>query len=651
MNKLITVIITCYNAEKTIQRAIISVQKTKRREEIEIIVVDDCSKDNSASKISELKDKYDNITVIALEQNTGSPSIPRNIGIENATGKFIAFLDDDDYLESDNLIEMADYANRNDLDFLHGYLKIVKNNEITIANRIVSPDARKINSEIIKNQSTTVDIIVRRDFLDKYNIRFDSEYKLAEDTLFYSKCFKNRAKTDYIDNYFIYYVKDSDAFNPSSTQNCTDAEVNNLLNAWCEIQKNFLEININYFEIRLHITFKHLILTIINFAKGRISKETFDRLHCFLKENHYYLRKRISLHPRFKEVYVAVLNGDYTAFKEVTKLRLLITGYDLKFILPLIPYFSEKYNVKTDEWTGHDVHNNRKSEKLLNQADIIWCEWMLGNTVWYSKRKMKHQTLLVRAHRFEIGTPYGFETDFNNVDAAIFIAYYYLETFIKQFNIPRHKANLISNYTQLFENKEKPAHYKYNISMVGILPKRKGFLRALTLLNRLVSYDKNFKLHIIGQRPEEVSWIYNDKNEKCYYEECYEYIKANNLSDNVIFAGFVKREDIYNNIGYTLSLSDHDKPESFHLSIAESAVADTLPLSLDWSGIEYIYPDNVFFKNDDEIYDKIISTFENDDEYKDLLYTVKDFVNTNYNCNRIVNDIFALIDKTRINLF
>ena len=93
----ISVITPVYNAESSLKNAIDSIiNQTIGFENIEFILVDDKSTDSSRSIILEYVDKYDNIKAIFLDENTGSPSGPRNIGIENVTAPYFMFLDNDD---------------------------------------------------------------------------------------------------------------------------------------------------------------------------------------------------------------------------------------------------------------------------------------------------------------------------------------------------------------------------------------------------------------------------------------------------------------------------------------------------------------------------------------------------------------------------
>lgn len=91
----VSVIIPNYNNSKYLRRCIESVVKQTYKK-IEIVVVDDCSTDDSKELLLEFKKEYSNIIVIFLEKN-GGVSNARNVGFEHSSGEIVTFLDADDY--------------------------------------------------------------------------------------------------------------------------------------------------------------------------------------------------------------------------------------------------------------------------------------------------------------------------------------------------------------------------------------------------------------------------------------------------------------------------------------------------------------------------------------------------------------------------
>ena len=95
-----SIIITCYNRERHIARAIRSASSQNfEQDQYEVIVVDDGSTDNSLKIINDFGDE---IRIISLEKNMGLPTA-RNQGIRKAKGRFIVHLDSDDYMHEDLL--------------------------------------------------------------------------------------------------------------------------------------------------------------------------------------------------------------------------------------------------------------------------------------------------------------------------------------------------------------------------------------------------------------------------------------------------------------------------------------------------------------------------------------------------------------------
>ncbi len=97
---LVSVVMPAYNAAKYIDRAIDSVL-SQNDIDLELIIINDGSKDNTLEMLEPYK-QYDNITILDNEQNLGV-SATRNKGIAIAKGKYIAFLDTDDWWTADKL--------------------------------------------------------------------------------------------------------------------------------------------------------------------------------------------------------------------------------------------------------------------------------------------------------------------------------------------------------------------------------------------------------------------------------------------------------------------------------------------------------------------------------------------------------------------
>src|SRR5690606_34933711 len=92
---LVTIITPAYNAAAHIASTVQSV-RNQTHQDWEMIVVDDASVDSTREVVSELSTKDSRIRLISLPRNHGAPATPRNIGIQQARGKWVAFIDADD---------------------------------------------------------------------------------------------------------------------------------------------------------------------------------------------------------------------------------------------------------------------------------------------------------------------------------------------------------------------------------------------------------------------------------------------------------------------------------------------------------------------------------------------------------------------------
>jgi len=112
----ISVIVPVYNVENYIRKCLETLVG-QTLEEIEIIIVNDGTKDNSMSIVKEFADKYPQKIVI-LEKENGGLSDARNYAIPHAKGEYIAFLDSDDYIEKNMYQDMYEIAKKENSDMV-----------------------------------------------------------------------------------------------------------------------------------------------------------------------------------------------------------------------------------------------------------------------------------------------------------------------------------------------------------------------------------------------------------------------------------------------------------------------------------------------------------------------------------------------------
>lgn len=113
--KEISIIIPAYNVEHLLDRCLASLINQDIAVPYEILVVNDGSKDNTWAVIQKWSEKYPNI-VVGFTKINGGQSSARNLALDNASGRYIAFVDSDDYVESNFLSELYSLIIKNNCD-------------------------------------------------------------------------------------------------------------------------------------------------------------------------------------------------------------------------------------------------------------------------------------------------------------------------------------------------------------------------------------------------------------------------------------------------------------------------------------------------------------------------------------------------------
>ncbi|WP_088743895.1 glycosyltransferase [Cobetia sp. QF-1] len=274
------------------------------------------------------------------------------------------------------------------------------------------------------------------------------------------------------------------------------------------------------------------------------------------------------------------------------KKTVVIAGHDLKFIKPFYPYFTQAgIRLLLDFWTGHNQHNEVASKRLVRQADTVFCEWTLGNAIWYGKHKREEQKLVGRLHLQEIDHALFPKIPFEVFDTVMFVGPHILRQGIANNPALKNNGTVVYNGVDI-NNLQSVSRKTTNskvLGFVGIVPQRKRFDLALDILRELRKEEDGYTLRIKGKRPEEYPWMANRPEEMAWYEAQYRRLKEDPLlKDAVIFDP--QGNDMpewYAGIDFVLSTSDF---ESFHFTIADGAAVGCMPIILPWEGADEIYP-------------------------------------------------------------
>lgn len=290
-------------------------------------------------------------------------------------------------------------------------------------------------------------------------------------------------------------------------------------------------------------------------------------------------------------------------------IKIVFAGHDLKFATMIIEYFQslQNYEVKIDQWQSHEKHDEKHSRDCLEWADIIFCEWGLGNSVWYSNNKKEGQKLIVRMHFQEKDLKFPKFIDIDNVDKFIVITPYMFEEFHKNFRIPREKILYIDNLIDAEKlDKPKEKDSLFHLGICGILPARKRIDIAVDIFEKLWEKDHRYKLFIKGKKPEEVSWLMARESERKYYEAIFSKINNAPWKKNVIFDSHGNDVDKWlKKIGYLLSTSDY---EGSHVAISEGMASGSYPIIRNWKGADSVYPVEYIEENVNALINKVMTT-------------------------------------------
>ena len=295
----ISIIIPIYNVENYIERCLLSVINQIYSKPIECIIVNDCTQDDSMTIIRSIVNNYTgNISfrVVNHEINMG-PSAARNTGIKSSRGKYILFIDSDDYLDV------------NCLEILSKYIAIIPNPDIVLGNSLDMYTKKSFvsdslptecfeNKQIVKlffNKAfpvTAWNKLIRKDFIIKNNLYFD-EGILFEDVLWSYRASK------YMDSYvYVPYITYYYETNPNSIMNNVNKNLDIPAKSWFYIIDYLMEHIDSQFYIETCLYIEDLYFMVLDRLNqvSYISEETLVQLEKSKKKYQKYAKKYWNLY-------------------------------------------------------------------------------------------------------------------------------------------------------------------------------------------------------------------------------------------------------------------------------------------------------------------------------------------------------------------
>ena len=302
-------------------------------------------------------------------------------------------------------------------------------------------------------------------------------------------------------------------------------------------------------------------------------------------------------------------------------MNFLFCGHDFKFLTPVMNYVASRHDatVRVQQTKGHmlDAANVTLAEENVAWANIVFCEWALGNAVWFSQHKRPGQLLIVRMHfqEFHDNLPHLSQIKWDSVDSFVVIctlALAYVKEHLPQI-APR--TRLIFNPLDIFGRFSNPrcAYSDMALGYLGMVPFRKRPDLALDILEACRAEGKDFRLRIKGKRPQDYPWMLKRQHEMAQYEERFDSRLKGETGNAVVFDGFDPNPGAwYAKCGFLLSTSDF---EGSHQAVAEGMAQGCVPVIRNWSGADGLYPRANIFKNVEEAKSLILEARQSPDTY------------------------------------
>lgn len=284
MRYKLSIIIPVFNVENYLHRTLDSIiSQSLGFEDIEVILVDDKSTDNSAKIMEEYDKKYENIKCFYSEKGSGFPGKPRNIGLKNATSDYIMFLDADDFLEINSCEKLYETIIGEDADIVSGSYasknrkgefklninpwvftlmppELDKKVRIEKTKELLSePDFKLVvtdldeHKEIIANPNVWGKIF-KKSLIEDNDIQFPEDI-VAQDSVFVLETILNAKKIVFIKDIIVYYDNQRDEDGDKSI-----SHVKSKQNLYGRIKAYDLMYNISKQHSREEIFCRYLLL-------------------------------------------------------------------------------------------------------------------------------------------------------------------------------------------------------------------------------------------------------------------------------------------------------------------------------------------------------------------------------------------------------
>ena len=315
----ISILIPVYNVGIYLERCLLSLERQSwSSDEVEIICVDDGSTDNSLEICNRHAEKYDYIKVIHKEN--GGVSSARNVGLANATGKYLAWIDSDDYVSNDYW-EQVRYVLDKDYDMcFFSHYKLYENQLIPCiyaseSHSILKDNFIKQIHDGVKIASYLPTKITKRCLWEE--VRFPENISLGEDSAVLPRIVIQANTFYYIKKPLYYYRKHSSSI-------CHNISLKDIISAYevVEARQSFFQ-KYNFDVDRFGIAYKAFVsLDEITSNERRyvediLYEDTYNKFHQIVKKNRCVLTSNPEFSYKNKVKLFFILHDMFPMYKFV----------------------------------------------------------------------------------------------------------------------------------------------------------------------------------------------------------------------------------------------------------------------------------------------------------------------------------------------
>lgn len=296
MNELISIIVPVYKVEKYLEKCVRSIMNQTYRN-IEIILIDDGSPDESGKMCDELA-KLDDRIVVIHKENEGL-SATRNVGIEKCNGKYVAFVDSDDWISEDYCETLYKLIVETDSDVSAVSFSMVREDNTLITGTSEECEDLPLEINVYENKEIVQEILNWKTFK---NYAWNKLYKKElinnhrflcgmnyEDVAFTYEVLKDAKRVAYINKKCYFYLKRRDSISATCSEKNLDNFLDIVFNRYTDIARNNnIEKVYNIYallEAIISISIKYVIANSVYPLVDTKSEQIFIILKEFVKDN------------------------------------------------------------------------------------------------------------------------------------------------------------------------------------------------------------------------------------------------------------------------------------------------------------------------------------------------------------------------------